>query len=93
MKQPQPRSNDVIRQIALDALVAVASDEEASASARAAAARTLMESIGVIGRLQDLGRLSEERNATEMTPNEISDEIARLSHRLPPPKLRKVKTP
>ena len=91
MKQPQPDSNETIRQIALDALVSVAGDPEAPASARAAAARTLMEAIGAIGRLQDLGRMAENRNASEMSPAEISEEIARLSHRLPPPKMRKVK--
>ena len=85
-------ASDSLRAVAIDALVEVASDPDAPAAARAAAARTLMESIGAIGRLQDLSRIKEQRNAAEMTPTEISEEIARLSQRLPAQvKMRQVK--
>jgi hypothetical protein len=92
MKTPQLNSNESLRDVALSALVDVASNLNAPAAARAAAARTLMEAIGAIGRLQDLGRISENRNASEMTPTEISEEIARLSQRLPLPKMRKMRS-
>lgn len=93
-RKPRPESagdSDYLRTVALAALVEVASDADAPAAARAAASRTLMESIGAIGRLQDLGRLTDERNAVEMTPQEIAEEIARLSQKVPVVKMRRVK--
>ena len=83
---------DEIKAVALAALIDVAQNTKAPAAARAASSRTLLEAIGAIGRLQDLGRLDEsKRNAAEMSPEEISNEISRLSRKLPPPKMRKVK--
>jgi hypothetical protein len=68
---------DDIRQVAMDALVKVARDPKAPAAARAAAARTLLESLGDIGRLQELAHASE-KPLTSMSQNEIDLEIARL---------------
>ena len=83
---------DEIKAIALAALVDVAQNLKAPAAARAAASRTLMEAIGAIGRLQDLGRLDEsKRNAAEMTLEEINSEMQRLMGKMPKVKMRKVK--
>jgi hypothetical protein len=74
--RPLPTKNE-IRETALNALVRVAKDKTAPPAAVAAAARTLLESIGDIGRLQELARATE-KPLSEMTANEIEDEIARL---------------
>jgi hypothetical protein len=76
-KVVQPATKDELRQIAINALVAVADDDEAPAAARAAAARTMLESLGDIGRLQEVARQAE-KPLTEMTPRELDEEIARL---------------
>jgi hypothetical protein len=73
---PAP-TKDALRQVAMDALLAVAKDHNAPAAARAAAARTLLESLGDIGRLQEATRAGE-KPLTEMTPQELDEEIARL---------------
>jgi hypothetical protein len=86
-------SIETIRTSALEALLAVANDPLAPSAARAAASRTLLESIGAIGRLQDSRRLDETRAGAEMSPTEIAEEIARLSAKIPPPQLRQVRTP
>src|SRR6188768_2271976 len=79
-----PYEADDIKDVALSALLEVAANNKAPAAARAAAARTMLEAIGAIGRLQDLARLDEsKRNAAEMSPEEISNEISRLSRKLP----------
>jgi len=87
---PPSEVADDLRAVAIRALVDVASNGDAPAAARAAAARTLMESIGAIGRLQDLDRVNERRNSAEMTPREIADEIARLSTKVPTVKLKRI---
>ena len=68
---------DELRIIAINALVAVANDKTAPAAARAAASRTLLESLGDIGRLQEMARQSE-KPLTEMSPRELDQEIQRL---------------
>jgi hypothetical protein len=88
--QPTP---DDLKAEAIDALRRVAADGDAPAAARAAAARTMLEAIGAIGRLQDLSKLDERRNAAEMTPDQIAMEINRLAERMPKPKLTKMKMP
>jgi ribosomal protein S12 methylthiotransferase accessory factor YcaO len=94
VKRPLPiDTNEAIRAVAMSALNTVAMDANASPSARAAAARTMLEAIGVIGRLQDLGRMSENRNAVEMSREELNEKIFNMEQRLPQPKFRKVKTP
>jgi len=87
--EPTP---ELLKAAALAALLDVAANVKAPAAARAAASRTMLEAIGAIGRLQDLGRLDEsKRNAAEMSPEEIANEISRLSRKLPKPKMRKLK--
>ena len=73
----KPQSKDELRQIALHALVEVADDGDAPAAARAAAARTILESLGDIGRLQEVARASE-KPLTEMSAKEVQEEIERL---------------
>lgn len=70
-------SKDEIREIATLALIEVARNPKAAAAARAAASRTLLESLGDIGRLQELAR-SKEKPLVDMTSKELNDEIARL---------------
>lgn len=70
-------TKDEVRRVAMDALLAVARDKAAPAQARAGAARTLLESIGDIGRLQEVARISD-KSQTELSIGEIDEEIARL---------------
>ena len=75
-----PTKNE-IRKTAVSALVRVAKDKAAPQAAVAAAARTLLESIGDIGRLQELARATE-KPLNEMTATEIEEEIARLQKKV-----------
>jgi len=78
-----PYEADDIKDVALSALLEVAANNKAPAAARAAAARTMLEAIGAIGRLQDLARLDEsKRSASEMSADEIAGEIARLTKKV-----------
>jgi hypothetical protein len=85
---------DEIKAVALAALIDVAQNQKAPAAARAASSRTLLEAIGAIGRLQDLGRLDEsKRNAAEMSMEEIQKEMAQLMGKMPRTvRMRKLKT-
>jgi hypothetical protein len=74
---PMP-SKDHIRAIATASLLSVAQSVKAPPAARAAASRTLLESIGDIGRLQEVARASE-KPLSEMNARELDEEIARLS--------------
>ena len=67
---------DEIRRVATNALLAVAGDQKAAPAARAAAARTLLESLGDIGRLQEIAR-ANERPLTELSLSELDAEIAK----------------
>lgn len=89
-KKPLVLTNDAIREASITALLDVVDNKLSPAAARAAAARTLLEAIGAIGRLQDAGKLNDKRNASEMSAGEIAEEIARLSQRLPPSRMKKV---
>ena len=75
--------DETIRTIAIRALIGVAESSRSSSAARAAAARTLLESQGVIGRLQELGK-AQQKPLSEMNAAEIALEIERLE-----PKSRK----
>jgi hypothetical protein len=55
----------------------VAADSAAPPAARAAASRTLLESIGDIGRLQEVSRAAE-KPLNEMNAKELDAEIQRL---------------
>lgn len=74
--KPLP-TREELRQTAISALVDVSKDATAPPAARAAAARTLLESIGDIGRLQEVQR-SAEKPLTELSASELDQEIARL---------------
>lgn len=74
-------SKDQIRSVAITALLDVAQDEQAAPAAKAAAARTLLESLGDIGRLQEVARASE-KPLNEMNAKELDAEIARLKPRM-----------
>lgn len=82
---PSHRPDD-LKSIAIEALLSVAQDADAPAAARAAAARTMLETIGAIGRNQDTSKLDAARPLSEMSAAEIGEEIARLSTKLPKPK-------
>ena len=69
---------DEIRRVATQALLAVADDTKAAPAARAAAARTLLESLGDIGRLQEIAR-ANERPLTELSLSELDAEIAKTT--------------
>lgn len=68
-------TKDDLRRVALVALREVAADKAAPSAARAAAARTILESLGDIGRLQELARATEKPLA-EMSLAELDEAIA-----------------
>jgi hypothetical protein len=74
MKLP---TKEQIRNTATNALMRVAGDRQAPPAAVAAAARTLLESIGDIGRLQEVARQADKPPST-MGLREIDEELARL---------------
>jgi hypothetical protein len=79
-RPPRPKplpTRDELRETAIRSLVDVSADKTAPPAARAAAARTILESIGDIGRLQETQR-SAEKPLTELTAAELDQEIARL---------------
>jgi hypothetical protein len=85
-------TTEYLKNIALTTLIDVAQNEKAPAAARGAAARTIMEAIGAIGRNQDLSRLDEsKRSASEMTLDAVQKEISRLMGKVPAVKMKKVK--
>lgn len=69
--------SDDLKAIAIATLKAVANDEKAPAAARAAAARTLLEMIGAIGRLQ-VPESGSETSLAEMSASDLDAEIDRL---------------
>jgi hypothetical protein len=75
-KSRQIPPKDEVRRVSTLALIDVASDRTAPAAARAAAARTLLESLGDIGRLQEIARAAE-RPLNELSLQELDEEIAK----------------
>jgi hypothetical protein len=73
--------SDELKVIALETLQAVAGDAGAPAAARAAAARTLLEMLGYIGRLQDKNS-QNDKDLQELSRGELDSEIDRLQRRL-----------
>lgn len=73
----EQQNREKVREIAMQALMRVANSKSAPAAAVAAAARTLLESLGDIGRLQETMRQAE-KPLTELSPLEIQQEIDRL---------------
>jgi hypothetical protein len=77
-KPPKPvPPKDEIRRIATLSLIEVSANQKAPPAARAAAARTLLESLGDIGRLQELAKGSQKPLA-DMSLTELDDEISRV---------------
>lgn len=70
-------TKDALRDIAISALIDVSQNAKATPAARAAAARTILESIGDIGRLQELASRAA-KPLTELSVDEIDAEIERL---------------
>jgi hypothetical protein len=72
---------ETLQNLAMETLREVMRDKGAPAAARAAAARTILETLGVIGRnsqaLQDL----EVKDLSLMSQAELDAEIRRLSKR------------
>jgi hypothetical protein len=68
-----------LKEIAVLTLREVARDEQAPAAARAAAARTLLELLGEIGRLQEARRNASDSPLGEMSAADLEREIARLA--------------
>lgn len=66
-----------LKAIAVATLKAVCDAGDAPAAARAAAARTLLELIGAIGRLQ-VPESGSETPVSELSPTELDAEIERL---------------
>ena len=80
MEKP-PKSippKDEIRRVATLALLDVSASRAAPPAARAAAARTLLESLGDIGRLQEIAR-AQEKPLSELTLAELDAEIAKAT--------------
>lgn len=75
-----------LKALSLAALQAVAGDATAPAAARAAAARTLLEYLGEIGRLQEARRDARDAPLGEMSASDLDREIARLAALAAPPK-------
>lgn len=69
--------SDELKAIAIATLSAVASDVSAPAAARAAASRTLLEMMGLIGRLQ-VPESGSEKPLVEMSAGDLDAEIQRL---------------
>jgi hypothetical protein len=68
-----------LKQIAIETLQGVCEDLLAPAAARAAAARTLLELLGEIGRLQVEKRSGTESPLGELSAVDLDREIARLA--------------
>lgn len=66
-----------IRSLAMETLEGVCNDQKAPANARAMAARTMLELLGEIGRLQEQ-KPTDNKGLHEMTGEELDREISRL---------------
>lgn len=69
--------SDGLKRVAIETLTLVCADTQAPAAARAAAARTLLELIGSIGRLQ-VPESGSETPVSELSASELDREIERL---------------
>ncbi len=63
---------------ALDALASIVRDASAPAAARGAAARTILEVVGAIGRHAEPDRDTTDKAASTMSRAEIEEELRRL---------------
>lgn len=80
-------SNDIgppsLENLALEALRAVCLATDSPAAAKAAAARTLLEACGRIGRNQEIINDSESKDLSSLSASDLDKEIARLAGSLP----------
>ena len=74
-----------VRKIATSALLQVAADPEAPASARSQAARSLLELIGDLGAKASPLKDREAADLTQLTPDELAAELAALDVEEPVP--------
>jgi hypothetical protein len=86
-----------LKAIAIETLLGVAGDCDAPAAARAAAARTLLEMLGEVGRLQEKSVAGTGgKPIIEMTATELDLELERLASivaRDPAPRARRTRSP
>ena len=71
--------NKPLREVAVEVLREVALDKTAPAAARGAAARSIAEICGLLGKLADGAGDIERKGLTELTLAEIDAELARLT--------------
>jgi hypothetical protein len=71
--------NLTLKDLALQTLRSVCSDQEAPAAAKAGAARTILELIGEIGRNATATGDTSSKSLSELTSAELDEEIKRLS--------------
>ena len=72
------KTDNEIKELAIATLIGVTEDADAPAAAKAQAARTLAEIIGLIGRNSGGDGLAE-KSLSDMTAAELDREIMRLS--------------
>jgi hypothetical protein len=63
--------------LAINTLAAICRSKKSPSNAKASAARTLLEMLGAIGRLQQ-SRLDGERSLVDMDASELDSELSRL---------------
>ena len=67
------------RELALKTLREICEKSDAPAQAKSSAARTILEMLGDIGRLQETKKDLQNKALSEMTKNELDAEIARIA--------------
>ena len=67
------------RELALKTLREICEKSDAPAQAKAGAARTILEMLGDIGRLQEQKKDSENKLLSEMSKSELDQEIAKIA--------------
>ena len=71
------------RELALKTLREICEKESAPAQAKAGAARTILEMLGDIGRLQEQKKDNENKLLSEMSKSELDAEIAKIARPAP----------
>ena len=67
------------RELALKTLREICEKSDAPAQSKASAARTILEVLGDIGRLQEIKKDSENKLLSEMSKSELDLEIAKIA--------------
>ena len=71
------------RELALKTLREICEKSDAPAQAKAGAARTILEMLGDIGRLQEQKKDNENKLLSEMSKSELDAEIAKIARPAP----------